>query len=483
MENFDVVVIGSGFGGSIPALRLAKDGRSVLVLEQGERLTEKDFRMDWSFFNQARLFQTYSSNDYTTIFRYGKGVGGGSLTYAAAMLRSPSEVFDYTDKNGYHVWPQSVTRSVLDPHYEEVERMMQVTRASWADIPKSGGVFAMMLDNMGLTCDRAMYPIVDCKQCGFCMCGCPYGRKKHLGHNYIPQAESLGAIFRERSKVSHMEKDGDGYTVHYRDPHHVRRSVRGDLVLMAASALESPAILLRSQPYLGGELHPQVGRNLNNNGDVALGFLLPESFPDSNIFMGRNNAGMITYAFWEEHKITIHAGAGPPALFAALDVVRDDGEIPNIPFGIEFKHFLKENYAKHLISALAIGLVDGEGRITLTSNDLSGSVQFDLPYSDSLSSYIDRVASVARGMAKANGAKLLRTADHTFEHGDAHPLGTCRIGDDDEKAPCDPNGELRSHPGIFCTDGSSIPGGTGVNPAGTIAANAERIADYLVKNR
>jgi len=479
METFDAIVVGSGFGGAITALRLAEDGRKVLVLEQGERLTNKDFVQNWSFRSQSRLFMTYTSKDFHTFLRYGKGLGGGSLTYAAAMLRSPSEVFDYEDRQGYRVWPESVTREALDPHYQTVEQMMSISRASWADVPKAGGVFAMLMDKMGLTCDRTMYPIVDCLQCGFCMSGCPFDRKKHLGLNYIPQAEEKGAEFRTGCRVEYVKPEGSGYSVHWADPHNIKREAAADLVVMGASALETPRILLHSSGHLK-DLHPQVGKNLNNNGDVAMVFLLPEHFPDAYLYMGRNNAGVITYAFWEEHKITIHAGAGPPALFAALDVVRENGEEPAVPLGIEFKRFMKGNYPHRLISSLAIGLVDGDGEVSVNS---AGGLEFDLPMNDHLKAYIGRVADVGRKVAAANGAELLRTADQTFEHGDAHPLGTCRMGDDAERSPCTPNGELRSHPGIFCADGSAIPGGTGVNPAHTIAANAERIAAYIVENR
>ena len=479
METFDAIIVGSGFGGAIPALRLAEDGRNVLVLEQGERLSTRDFHMDWSFRAQSRLFVTYQSTDYKAFFRYGRGVGGGSLTYAAASLRAPSECFDYVDQSGYAVWPASVTRAVLEPHYETVEQMMEISRAGWDEVPKTGACFAMLLDKMGLTCDRAMYPMVGCLQCGFCMCGCPYGRKKHLGHNYIPQAEAKGAVIREQSRVDRLEKDGDGYVVRYVDRHNHVRQVAAPLVLLAASALETPAILLRSKKSLTA-LHPEVGRNLNNNGDVALMWVLPDDFPAARLYMGRNNAGMITYAFWDEHRITIHAGAGPPALFAALDVVRDDGQKPAVPLGLDFKHFMRDHYPDKVISALAIGLVDGVGQVSVTDK---GLLEFSLPMTDHLSSYIDRVGNVGRQIADATGAKLLRTADESFEHGDAHPLGTCRIGDDDAKAPCTPEGELRGYPGLFCTDGSSIPGGTGVNPAHTIAANAERIANWIVGNR
>ncbi len=479
MDHVDAAIVGSGFGGAIPALRLAEAGRSVRVLEQGPRFTAADFEQSWSFRAQGRLFVTYQSTDYKVFFRYGRGLGGGSLTYAAAMLRTPSACFDYTDASGYRVWPGSVTRAALDPHFAEVERKMSITRATWADVPRAGGVFATMLDRMGRTCDRTMYPIVDCLQCGFCMTGCRFGRKKHLGLNYIPDAEGRGAVFETGCKVHHLEADGDGYVVHYHDLHHVERRLRADLVVLGAGALETPAILLRSKAGLG-ELHPQVGKNLNNNGDVALMFELPDTLPTAHSHMGRNNAGVITYAFWDEHRVTIHAGAGPPALFAALDVVRDDGQEPSVPLGLGFKHWLKARYPDRVLSTLAIGLVDGEGEVTVGNDDL---LRFTLPLTERLRAYLERVGGVGRQIAEANGAHLLRTAGDSFEHGDAHPLGTCRMGDDADRAPCTPNGELRGHPGLFCADGSSIPGGTGVNPAHTIAANAERIAAWIVANR
>jgi len=475
MEAFDFVIVGSGFGGSIPALRLAQGGRKVLVLEQGERLTPQDFPQDWSFRSQARLFTTYTSKDYHVILRYGRGLGGGSLTFAAAMLRAPSEVFEYRDRDDYRVWPAALTRSVMDPYYAKVEAEMTIARASWSDVPRAGGVFAMMLDKMGKTADRSMYPIHDCMQCGFCMCGCPFGRKKHLGHNYIPGAEQKGAQFRTQCKVHHIEKDGDGWLVRYADVHGVAQVVHGDGLIVAAGALETPAVLLRSKPWLT-DLHPQVGKNLNNNGDVAFLFRLPATLPATYPYMGRNNAGVITYAFWAEHRITIHPGAGPPALVAAMDVYSEQAG-PKVPLGYEFKHFVRDNYAKHLFPALAIGLVDGEGQVTVNGD---GIVEFVLPLHDRMKAYIERVAGVGRQIAEANGAELLRTGGDTFEHGDAHPLGTCRIGADDGRAPCTPDGELRGQKNLYVTDGAAIPGGTGVNPSLTIAANAERIAAHIL---
>ena len=109
-----------------------------------------------------------------------------------------------------------------------------------------------------------MYPMVDCLQCGFCMTGCPFGRKQHLGKNYIPQAEEVGAEFRTGCQVQTVEAKAGNYVVHYLDPNNIERQVETPLLLMAAGALETPAILLRSKETVP-DLHPEVGRNLNNN--------------------------------------------------------------------------------------------------------------------------------------------------------------------------------------------------------------------------
>ncbi len=477
MAPYDVLVVGSGFGGSIPALRLAEAGRSVLVLERGPRLSAKDYRQDWSMQNMDKLFVHYMSDEYEVFFRYGRGIGGGSLTYAGAALRSPSEVFEYRDRTGYRVWPAAVTRAVMEPFYDAAETMMFVSQARWDEVPAAGGAFAMMLDRIGKTCDRSRYPYVNCLQCGFCMVGCIYDRKMTLAHTYIPAAEALGAEFRENCRVERIRPVAEGYTAVYVDAQGRTREVTGRLLILAANALETPAILLRSAADLP-DLSPQVGKNLNNNGDVALMWELPADFPDFNLHMGRNNAGVITYAFWDEHRITIHPGCTGPGIFGALEVQADgDGAPPEYPFGLAYKRFIREKYPKKLLSALAIGLLDPLGEVGVRS----GMVHFRFPQDDYLRAYIERVAGIGRQIAAGSGARLLRTNDTGWEHGDAHPLGTCRIGDDPERAPCDPFGELRGYPGLFVADSASIPGGTGVNPALTIAANAERIAAHLVE--
>jgi len=485
MAAWDIVIVGSGFGGSIPALRLAQAGQRVLVLEQGDRLTARDYRQDWSMRTMDRLFTNFLSDDFEVFFRYGRGLGGGSLTYAGACLRAPSEVFAYRDADGYAVWPAAVTRRVMDPYFERAERMMQVRQARWDEVPGTGGAFATMMANLGLTCERSRFPYVDCLQCGFCMVGCIYDRKVTLAHSYIPQAEALGATFLTGARVLRVKPAPGGWSALWIDRAGRAREDTGRRLLLAAGSLETAAVLLRSKQSGDlPDLPPGVGQNLNNNGDVAFFFEVPEDFPRFHMYMGRNNAGVITYAFWDEHRVTIHPGTASPAIFGALEVQSDppadgsDPPAPRRPFGRDYKEWVRSRFPHRVFPALAIGLVDPYGQVRVRAD---GSLHFSYPLTDGLRAYIERVAGLGRRIAEGSGGRLLRTNDTGWEHGDAHPLGTCRMGDDPAKAPCDEWGALRGHDGLYVTDGAAIPGGTGVNPALTIAANAERIADHLAR--
>lgn len=475
MANYDVVIIGSGFGGSIPALRLAQDGRSVCVLEWGKRNLPKDFRHSYDLRYLLNLYVSRFSSDYNFFVRYARTLGGGSVMFSGAMYRSPSEVFDHVDSSGYKVWPDEIDRQVLNPFYDLVDEKLQINQVSWDDVPRSGGRFGMMMDNMGLTCDRGRYNYVGCRQCGFCEAGCIFDKKVTLLRTYIPEAEGLGASFETESLVTNIRPDGAGYEVQYRDAWGTARSHRADLVIVAAGAVETAAILLRSQTDLP-LLSPQLGLNFNNNGDMALAWLLPEDFPFAHPYMGRDNSGMMCYAFWDEHRITFHPGGPPPAIIAGLDLHRRD----RLAWGLEHKHLMKEYYDERMVVGLAIGLVDGVGQVRIDNN---GQATLYFPTTPLLQAYLDRVEGVGEQIAAANSAELINTSADGFEHGDAHPLATARMAADPDHGVCDAYGEVFGYPNLFVSDGGSIPGGTGVNPAMTIAANAERIGDYIVSNR
>jgi choline dehydrogenase-like flavoprotein len=475
MAAYDVIIVGSGFGGAIPALRLAQDARKVLCLEWGKRNTYKDFKQTYDLRYLLQFYVTRMSADYKFFVRYARTLGGGSVMFSGAMYRSPTEVFDYTDSNGYKPWPDVITRSVMNPYYDMVEQMLQINQVRWDEVPRSGGTFAKMVGKLGKSCDRGRYNYVNCKQCGFCEAGCIFDRKVTLLHTYIPEAEKRGALFQTNCFATHLKSHTEGYEVFYRDGWEREQSVVGKQVILAGGGVETPAILLRSKNDLP-KLSDQVGKNYHNNGDIAFVWLLPETFEPFHLYMGRDNSGMMCYAFWNEHKVTFHPGGPPPAVIAGLDLHRPDG----LPWGLEHKQMMKQYYDGRMAIALAIGLLDNNGTISI--ND-KGEPSVEFPMTPHLEAYIKRVEGIAKEIASANNGELIYTSADGYEHGDAHPLAACRMATDKSKGVCDPYGEVFDYPGLFITDGASIPAGTGVNPAHTIAANAERIAAYIVKNK
>ena len=480
MPDFrDHVIVGSGFGGAIPALRLAEAGEQVMVLERGRRLDRHDFRHSWAPRYLQTLYRTVLDASFEVTLRYANALGGGSLLFSGAMIRPPREVFDYRDATGAHVWPESVTRAALDPHLLRVEQAMQVSQAGWDEVPKAGAAFAGLFGALGLTCDRVPFNYVDCLQCGFCEAGCRYDRKQSLILNYIPLAEAAGAEFRTEVEATAIAPHARGWEVSVRHADGRTDSVLCRRLILAANAIETPALLLRSRARLPG-LSDQVGRHFHNNGDLTWYFELPEGLvPPYRSYKGRTNAVMTTYAFWAEHQITIHTGTLPPGIFAGTDISRAEEGPLGRPWGLEHKHWAKALYTTgRLVSALAIGLTDGEGTVRV---DADGRPQVDLPVTPVMQAYHDRVLGVARAVADASGCQVLRSSKDGYERGGAHLLGSCRMGDDPARSVCDAWGAVRGFSDLYVSDSSGLSAGTGVNPALTVAANAERIAAHLVE--
>ncbi|MGC9026963.1 MAG: GMC family oxidoreductase N-terminal domain-containing protein [bacterium] len=468
---YDAIIIGSGFGGAIPALRLAQANKKVLVLEQGRVFTEKDFKQTWDFKYSSQFMSVTTSDDYNSFFRAGMVLGGGSVVFSGLMNRSPSETFDFVDYNGYKVWPDAINRQVLDPYYDMVESMMQIRQVTWNEVSKTGGMFAKLLNNVGLTCDRARYPYVNCRQCGYCEAGCIYGAKQSLMHNYIPQAQAAGAEFRTECRAMLIQPNTNGYTVSYTGPDNTMSSVQGTIVILAGGAIYTPELLLRSKQYLPN-LSDQVGKNFHNNGGIRFGIELPDGLPSIECYKGMDSAGVMTYAFWQDYRITIEAGTSPASIFT-LNIHRPG----DLGWGLEFKHWAHSIYPSKLIVANIMGLVTGEGYVYINSNNIP-TVHF--PLTQNLVNYMNKVMTPIQQLAKANNAIVLETMPSGYMYSIDHMLGTCRMGDDPARSVADANGQLWNYPGLFVTDSSAIPGSTGVNPSTTIAANAERIANYIV---
>src|SRR6266550_6232284 len=182
-ERFDVCIVGSGFGGSISAFRLAELYRaagqtpSILVLDHGPRHQHTDFRQSMDVKNLSRIYGLVQGQGAQIVV--GNGVGGGSNFYLAASLRAPSETFERRDHRpddgpDRRMWPAPISRRSLNPYYARAEAGLRVRQPSWRQVSKSGGLWAATLRAAGYTCDRVPLAIDEgrCVNAKWCHTGC-----------------------------------------------------------------------------------------------------------------------------------------------------------------------------------------------------------------------------------------------------------------------------------------------------------------------
>lgn len=315
-EHVDAVVIGSGFGGSVGAYRLAVAGLSVVVLERGRAYPPGTFprrpaEMGTAFWDpKERLYGMYD------VWSFGgcdsvvaSGLGGGSLIYANVLLRKDERWFVHEEPladGGFESWP--VTRAELDPHYDAVERMLGAT-----PYPLDHPAYARTLKTIAMR-DAAMelgldwqrpplaisfapapgaepglgLPIVapeygnlhgvprhTCRLCGECNMGCNDGAKNTLDHTYLSAARHYGADLRPLHEARVVrQRAGGGYAVDYvrHDGTHGIRTIDCDRLILAAGTFGTTYLLLRSRSGLPG-LSGTLGSRFSGNGDL-LTFLL-----------------------------------------------------------------------------------------------------------------------------------------------------------------------------------------------------------------
>jgi cholesterol oxidase len=515
---YDVVVVGSGFGGGIAACRLAEVGRSVCVLERGRRFAAGDFpdrpeqapSMLWhEKANPDGLLDVRLMRDVTVITA--AGVGGGSLVYANVQLRAPADVFEQD-------WPDAITADALEPWYEKTEEALdpRVTPTE-PPLPKVSA-YAAMAERAGHRADPLPLAVhfgadrdhpfsgvrqQGCKNLGRCDLGCPVLAKNTVDITYLARAEALGAEVHAHHLVTAVQppaRAGDRWRVSFR-----RLGADGDegiveagTVVLAAGTIGSSRILLSNRRHMPA-LSPALGSRFSGNGD-ALAIAFDPQAPD--VRGARNDFGPVMTSkinFTAERQL-IAADGGLPANFdVLLDVARGVNVIRGWRRWVVRLQWLLSRAGvsdqslrprqldlarrptdTDALIFLMIGRDAADGQMRLTRPFGRFDIRWDKSGSAPLFADLERTA---RELAEAADAKPFYALEggplSTFAT--VHPLGGCPMADDPAVGVVDDVGRVHGYTGLRVLDGSIVPTSLGVNPSKTIAALAERGARDLAE--
>jgi len=523
-RHYDVVVIGSGFGGSITACRLAQAGRSVCVLERGRQWRNVDFPRSpgqvaanafWGGESGRRGLLDYRAFRRMHVIQ-GCGVGGGSLHYFNVHLRPPASIFDH-DR-----WPAEVNMETLDPYYALAHDMLDAEPLC----PPAGRPFPTRTTTFLEACSRAqrdgeLVPIAvytgpgrrnrhgdvpqqPCDYSGDCMIGCATQAKNTLDVNYLALARAHGAEVHPLHEVYEIARArrGGGYQVSYRRldrPDADPGQVRADTVIVAAGTLGTAELLLSCRDRLGTlpGLSPALGQGFSGNGDLLLAGTLTDvdidAGPGPSITAGADFATSAQQMYVEDLGL-------PGPLFWFIEGMLADGaaarDVPRL-----IRTFIEG----------ALGIHGATRRLVREGESLlgGGRTRGFLPYlgmcedaadgelvldeSGSLDLHWDPAAS-RKNFEELEGAlrELSRALDGEYVPsplwlaGDlltAHPLGGCRMATDAAEGVVSDSCEVHGYPGLFVVDGSIVPTALSRNPTATISALAERAAFLMIHGR
>jgi choline dehydrogenase-like flavoprotein len=509
IETADVVVIGSGPGGAIPAYRLAAAGAKVVILERGPWLETHEFEQSLQIGSYTRIID-YITADGVSIVA-GNCVGGSSVVYFAGALRAPSFVFERRGAARRRIWPKALTRDSVDRWYDLVEDTLPVARQTWDDVPYAGGVWAAACHHAGHTCNPVPVAVDlgKCTNCNWMLNGCRFGAKRSMLLNYLPAARAHGAEIRalhEVQTISHAVTSGYRYAVTFTnvDPSDYRATTGGGvieakLVVLAAGAVASPVILQRSAPLLGS-IPKAVGRFFSPNGDRVSMAVLDEHKLHQALGLERKPGvayeafpigkpiGSMTYDFLDRRRRAGNRYGLQQIYFPTITNILPETRAHGDWFGPAKKHLT--NRWRSWLTLLAM-VEDGNEGVFGVAPPTGAFVRVDSAAAVSTLSYRPN-ARTRKAWAGSDAAiRSIIEKDGIGRHLGwtatpnaltAHPLSSCRIGDDPATSACEPSHQLRGHPGLFVTDGASVPTSLCVNPSLTIAALAERASRYVVRH-
>ncbi len=521
--DYDWLVIGSGFGGSVSALRLSEKGYRVGVLECGRRFADDDMpsstadyrRYSWApFAGMKGIFRLTIFKDVSVVS--GCGVGGGSLGYANTLYVPPKPFFEDPQWAEMEDW-----ESALAPHYAEAQRMLGVTQNPHDD--PADQLLRELGEHLGVGETYQKTPVgiffgepgktvpdpffggegpdrTGCQLCGRCMVGCPHGAKNTLVKNYLYLAERRGAQVMPERTVLDIRPLGDGTGAEGYEVTSVRsgawlskerQTLRARGVVVSAGPLGTNKLLQRCRLSGSlGRISPRLGELVRTNSESILTVTVPEDYPEDLI-----KRVAITSSIYPDpntHIETVTYGDKGDSMHRFYTLLVGDGTRITRPLkllgqiALHPKRLLQALFPKHwsrrtiillvmqtLDNAIALRPRKGPfGMLTLTTEqDPERPNPTFIPVANEAAEWF---AKRTGGMAQSSVTEALFNIPTT-----AHILGGAVIAPDPEHGVVDGRQRVFGYENLLVCDGSAVPANVGVNPSLTITALAEHAMSHI----
>jgi cholesterol oxidase len=510
-SDFDVVIIGSGFGGSVAALRLTEKGYKVAVLEAGRRFADKDFpKTSWrlsKFLYMPRLGLRGIQRIHVlpdVLVLAGAGVGGGSLVYANTLYKPLASYFADKQWNQITDWD-----SELSPWYDQASRMLGV--ASNPYFSPSDEAMKQVADQMGVGHTFKLAPLGvyfgdgngvkskdpffggvgpdrdGCLQCGGCMTGCRHNAKNTLPKNYLGLAEKAGAkVFPEHTVIKTEQLSDSSWKITARKSSAWfggKRTFTASQVVVAAGTYNTQKLIhkMKSDGVLP-KISDALGKLSRTNSEALTGTIMPKGGVDYS------KGSAITSSFFPDehtHVEPVRYGKGSNFM-GLLQTVMTDGtnikkrrmqwlkQIITKP-SLVLKIMDVRKWSERTVVALIMQNVDSSLTVKSKRGLLGWRLTSENDSDQPNATYIPAANEVARRIAENKGGIAgghigdLVNAPFT-----AHFVGGCVIGATSGEGVIDPYHRVWNYPTMHIVDGASVTANLGVNPSLTITAQAER---------
>jgi cholesterol oxidase len=526
-ECFDFVIIGSGFGGSVSAMRLAEKGYRVLVLERGKRYSSDTFpKTNLNIFKYLwlpalRCFGFQGLDFFKDIWVLtGSGVGGGSLVYAGTLLRPTEGLYKTEGFRDLADW-----ESELSPHFDTAERMLGV-----AENPRFFPADQILYDiateleqedtfqptplsiYFGEPGETVPDPYFDglgpdrtgCVFCGGCMAGCRYDAKNSLDKNYLYLAEKLGTEVRPEANVLQLsplygkQPENARYEILYERTtdwfYKRRRRVRARNVVLSAGVFGTINLLLKSRDETSTMpmLSSQIGENARSNSEALMGVTAYDDDVDYS------EGVAISSQFWVDEVTSVEPCRYSPgsSFMRNLAMPLADPKKTNLEriwsviatTAKRPKDFLNLRISRGWAEKNTVMLImqNVENRMRFKrGRDIWTFFRRRLVSEQDQKRPIPAVLEVGHKVTRSFAQKAKGSPWSSMSEvllgtpATAHIMGGCSIGKDDNSGVVDANHELFNYPGAYVVDASVVPANLGVNPSLTITAMAERAMSHI----